>query len=101
MSWRDRLAVLAFAIRSRFTATGRVDAFGTLPRPSRPADHATPADFPVSEVRTMAKRHPEIDTRNPFIPSHSPVCRLADTALLFSVALSGFLAALACLIWGA
>ena len=49
----------------------------------------------------MTKRHPEIDTRNPFIPSHSPVCRLADTALLFSVALSGLLSVLACLMWGA
>jgi len=101
MSWRDRLAVLAFVIRSGLAATDRANALCALPRPSRPADRATPADFPVSEVRTMTKRHPEIDTRNPFIPSHSPVCRLADTALLFSVALSGLLSVLACLMWGA
>lgn len=101
MLWRDRLAVLAFAIRSRLSETGRARASSTLPRPSRPADRATPSDFPVSQVRTMTKHQPEIDTRNPFIPSLSPVCRLADTALLFSVALSGLLAALSCLIWGA
>ncbi|MGV8939059.1 MAG: hypothetical protein ACOH2J_18215 [Allorhizobium sp.] len=33
----------------------------------------------------MTKRQAEFDMQNPFIPAHSPVCRLADTALIFSV----------------
>ena len=46
----------------------------------------------------MSKKQPEVDIRNPFIPSLSPVCRLADTALLFCVALFGLAAAGAALI---
>ncbi len=46
----------------------------------------------------MAKKHPEIDTRNPFIPSFSPVCRAADQVLLFCVALAGLVAAIASLL---
>jgi hypothetical protein len=41
----------------------------------------------------MAKRTAKIDVV-PFVPSASPVCRLAETALLFSGALAGFAAAL-------
>ena len=41
----------------------------------------------------MTKTHREIDIPNPFIPASSPVCRAADTALLYGVALSGLAAA--------
>ncbi|CAH0339614.1 hypothetical protein [Rhizobium sp. CECT 9324] len=41
----------------------------------------------------MTKTRAEIDSRNPFIPSSSPVCRVADLVLLFSVALAGLVAA--------
>jgi hypothetical protein len=40
----------------------------------------------------MAKRHADLDTRNPFIPSRSPVCCLADQLLMCSVALVGLVA---------
>lgn len=43
----------------------------------------------------MAKRQREIDIRNPFIPSLSPVCRVADQGLLFCVALAGLVAVVA------
>lgn len=36
----------------------------------------------------MAKKQPEID-RNPFIPARDPVCQVADTLLIFSIALAG------------
>lgn len=42
----------------------------------------------------MAKVTDKIDTRNPFIPSTSPICRMADTALIFGVAAAGLLAVL-------
>jgi len=41
----------------------------------------------------MTKKQPKIDTRNPFIPATSPVCRAADTALLYCVTLIGLAAA--------
>lgn len=40
----------------------------------------------------MTKKQPEID-RNPFIPARDPVCRMADTLLIFSIALAGVSAA--------
>jgi len=40
----------------------------------------------------MAKKQPEID-RNPFIPARDPVCRVADTLLVFSIAFAGVSAA--------
>lgn len=46
----------------------------------------------------MAKRRSEIDMRNPFIPASSPVCRLAETALMFCVALAGLAAAVIALV---
>ncbi|WP_461522662.1 hypothetical protein [Rhizobium leguminosarum] len=46
----------------------------------------------------MTKKRVEIDGRNPFIPSFSPVCCVADLVLLFSVALLGLAAAGATLI---
>jgi hypothetical protein len=45
----------------------------------------------------MTKTRAEIDSRNPFIPSSSPVCRVAELALLFSVALAGLVAAVVAL----
>ncbi len=35
---------------------------------------------------------------NPFIPSRSPVCRLADWLLIFGLAIAGLVAAIAALI---
>ena len=46
----------------------------------------------------MAKRPQNLDTRNPFIPSFSPVCRVADQVLLFCVALAGLVAVSASLL---
>lgn len=46
----------------------------------------------------MAKRQTKIDMKNPFIPAASPACRVADTVLLFSVALFGLAAAVAALL---
>jgi hypothetical protein len=46
----------------------------------------------------MAKRRADLDIRNPFIPSRSPVCRVADQALVCGAALFGFVAALIALI---
>ncbi len=46
----------------------------------------------------MTKRRAEIGTRNPFIPSLSPVCRAADQVLLFCVALAGVVAAVTALL---
>ncbi len=40
----------------------------------------------------MAKKQSEID-RNPFIPARDPVCRVADTLLIFSIAFAGVSAA--------
>ncbi|WP_455270335.1 hypothetical protein [Rhizobium herbae] len=33
--------------------------------------------------------------KNPFIPSRSPICRLADTVLVFSITIAGLVAVLA------
>lgn len=46
----------------------------------------------------MSKRRSEVDTRNPFIPSSSPVCRVADQVLVFSVALAGVVAGVAAIL---
>lgn len=62
---------------------------------------ATPSTSSISADGPMAKRPAKIAIRNPFIPASSPVCRAADTALLFSVVLFGVAAALAVLIKGA
>ncbi|MEW4398901.1 hypothetical protein AB1J06_09470 [Agrobacterium tumefaciens] len=45
----------------------------------------------------MTKQHPEID-RNPFVPARDRVCRMADTLLIFSIALAGVSAAFFALI---
>lgn len=57
-------------------------------------DRATPEASDLSVLRTMTKARPEIDSQNPFIPSFSPVCRVADQVLMFSVALVGLVAAI-------
>lgn len=95
--WRDRLAVLAFVIRSRLLPAVRAEvppaSAGLLPRLSSPAGRATLSFSEIALRRGMAKTLREIDARNLFIPSSSPVCRAADTALLFCVAVFGLAAA--------
>jgi hypothetical protein len=46
----------------------------------------------------MTNRHTEIVTKRPFIPSFSPICRVADMVLLFAISLAGLAAALIVLI---
>lgn len=46
----------------------------------------------------MTKTHKKFGVRNPFIPSHVPVCRLADWLLICSVTLSGIVAGLATIV---
>ncbi len=53
---------------------------------------ATPELSSVLSAAKMAKRTAKIDVV-PFIPSFSPVCRLADTAPVFCVVLFGLAAA--------
>lgn len=67
---------------------------------SRPVSATTSTSL-ISEQRPMTKPTAKIDTRNPFIPASSPVCRAADTALLFSVVLLGVAAVLVALVKGA
>ncbi|WP_165921967.1 hypothetical protein [Rhizobium azibense] len=43
----------------------------------------------------MTKTHKKFGARNPFIPSHVPVCQLADWLLICSVTLFGIVAGLA------
>lgn len=96
MSWRDQFTVLAFGIRSRRQPAGRAKASSALaglsPRLSSPAGRATSQLSANRPFGTMSKRHGEID-HNPFIPSSSPVCRVADTVLVYCVALFGLAAA--------
>lgn len=40
----------------------------------------------------MTNRHTEIVMKNPFIPSFSPICRVADTVLLFAISAAGLIA---------
>lgn len=47
----------------------------------------------ICRTRTTSKERPEIDARNPFIPSLNPTCRVVDQMLLFWVALAGLAAA--------
>lgn len=85
---RDQPAVLAFVIRF---FTGRASL--SSPRLSSHGERATPPFSRKAGAATTAKTQREIDIRNPFIPASSPVCRVADTALLFGVALAGLAAA--------
>lgn len=56
-----------------------------------------PRHFLISGRPPMTKPHSEID-RNPFVPARDRVCRLADTLLIFSIALAGVSAAFFALI---
>lgn len=56
-------------------------------------DRVTALFSGITGSATTAKPRGEFDLRNPFIPSLSPVCRLADTALLFCVVLISLTAA--------
>lgn len=94
--WRGLSAVLAFGIRSRLAPVGRAEGppilAGLPPRLSSLAGRATPLKSPETRDFTMSKRNGKIDLV-PFIPSSSPVCRAADTALVYCVALLGLAAA--------
>ena len=46
----------------------------------------------------MTKPQAKIDMQNPFIPSREPICRIADTALIFAVAVAGVAAVAAAVI---
>lgn len=56
---------------------------------------ATSSQFRVSEFATMPIRTGKIDMENPFIPSRSRICRVADMALIFAVAVAGLAAVIA------
>ncbi|SIQ24722.1 hypothetical protein SAMN05880590_102780 [Rhizobium sp. RU35A] len=96
--WSGQPAVLAFAIRRRVTPTGRASISSIKPRLTDRTGRSTPSTFPILTGNPMTKRHGKSDTQNPFIPAASPICRAADTALLFSVALFGLAAAVAALL---
>lgn len=100
MLWRDRLAVLAFRIRSRLSPTDKAEGFlasaSLPPRLSSPVSRATQQLSSNRSLGTMSKRRAKIDLV-PFIPSSSPVCRVADLALVYCVALFGLAAAVAAL----
>lgn len=65
----------------------------TAPAVRSLVDRVTPSFSGIATIATMSKTQAEFDGSNPFIPSSSPVCRLADTALVFWVALIGLSAA--------
>lgn len=56
---------------------------------------STPSQSRLSSFPTTSNRTGEFDMRNPFIPSRSTICRLADTALIFGVAAAGLVAVIA------
>lgn len=62
-------------------------------RQTRSAD-ATPEQSRISNPADSAKRTAKIDVV-PFVASMSPVCRTADTVMVFGVALLGLTAAVA------
>lgn len=96
--WRGRLAVLAFGIR---VLTGRAKRFPhsrVSLRLSSQAVCATPRQSPKWSPPTMTKPQVKIDMQNPFIPSRQPICRMADTALIFAVTVAGVVAVAAALI---
>lgn len=62
-----------------------------------PVARSTSRHSLISGRPPMTKQHPEID-RNPFIPARDRVCRMADTLLIFSIALAGVSAAFFALI---
>ncbi len=56
-------------------------------------DRSTPQTSPISRHPTMTKPHANFDSPI-FIPSHSRVCRWAETLLIFSPAFAGVSAVL-------
>ncbi|MFB2553377.1 hypothetical protein [Ensifer soli] len=52
----------------------------------------------ISAAADMTKAKAKIGRRNPFIPSHSPICNAADTAMIAAMAGAGVLAVLAVVI---
>jgi len=56
---------------------------------------ATPSSSRVSEFATTPNRTGRIDMENPFIPSRSRICRVADIALIFGVVIAGLVAVIA------
>ncbi|WP_337267094.1 hypothetical protein [Oryzifoliimicrobium ureilyticus] len=55
--------------------------------------------FSGNQVRvSTTKEQPEIDVRNPFIPSSSSVCRLADLVMMTGMLLIGITAVLLALL---
>lgn len=95
MMGRGRMAVLALFVRCQpYELAGKVSV--TQPRLSSPAAaRATPQQsfFPLDA--TMTKTHRKIGARNPFIPSLSPVCQLANHFLICSITVAGIAAAIA------
>jgi len=85
----DRAAVLAF-----FSQVRRDRVPGGQTRPAS----ATARHSAKNGPSPMAKVPAEIDGRNPFIPSVSPVCRFADLVMMFSVTLSAVAAGVALLL---
>jgi hypothetical protein len=63
-----------------------------------PAVHAAHQQFPKFASATMTNRQTEIVTKSPFIPSLSPICRVADTVLMFAISAAALAAALIVLI---
>lgn len=61
-------------------------------------DRVTALFSRICAEASTANPQAEIDQVLLFIPSHSPVCRLADTALLFCVPLCGLVAAVVAMI---
>lgn len=72
---------------------------GVFPRliETGPVARSTSRHFLISGRPPMTKPHSEID-RNPFVPARDRVCRMADTLLIFSIALAGVSAAFFALI---
>ncbi len=94
MKRRGRIAVLAFFVRCQLSElVGRASI--AQPRLSSAiAARATPRQsfFPLDA--TMTKTHRKIGARNPFIPSYSPACQLAERLLVGSITIAGIAAAI-------
>lgn len=94
MTRRGRMPVLAFFIRCQLTElVGRASI--AQPRLSSAITaRAAPQQsfFPLDA--TMTKTHRKIGVRNPFIPSYSPACQLAERLLVSSITVAGIAAAI-------
>ncbi|MGC4407562.1 hypothetical protein D4A92_09635 [Rhizobium rosettiformans] len=85
----SRTAVLAFylAVRRDLIPGGQ----------TRPASVTTQASA-KSGAQPMAKADGEIASRNPFMPSPSPACQVADLIMIFSIVASALAASLVLLL---